>query len=432
MTITDQLLKFAQAEVPQAASAMMRLSLFDWAACGIAGAREDDFAEVTQIQKAMGAGTSTLLGGGTASAPGAALINGTLSHALDYDDTHFAHIGHPSVAVIPAVLALAEDVQADLDAVIDAATLGVEASILVGLWLGRDHYQVGYHQTATAGAFGAVMGACRLLELDKKQLRHALGLCATMASGLKSQFGTMGKPLNAGLAARTGVEAALWAQAGMTGAQDGLAGPLGFGPTHHGQMQDVTLPGKDWRILEISHKFHACCHGLHAMLEALRDNNISADEIETIHIRTHPRWMTVCNIEDPKTGLAAKFSYKQTAAMALLGQDTGTIANFTDAGTQDAHIIALRAKVKVSEEARLTETQTEVSLTLQNGAIRRLRHDLLAPMPQDVRAEKLRVKAAGLLGDAQADVLWTATQGASLNAFTDQLGALSEPLSTAV
>ena len=419
--ITDLLIRFATCDVPQDAAQMMRLSLFDWAACGIAGARDDDFADFAQIQMTMARGPNTILGGGTAAASAAALINGTLSHALDYDDTHFAHIGHPSVAVIPAVLALSEDIGADLETLVDAATIGVEGSILTGLWLGRDHYQIGYHQTATAGAFGATLGAARLLGFDADMTRAALGLCASMASGLKAQFGTMAKPLNAGLAARTGVEAALWAQAGVTAAHDGLAGPLGFGATHHGMDAPVSLPRKDWHIASISHKFHACCHGLHAALEALGPAGLNPDEIEGIHIRTHPRWMSVCNIPDPQTGLAAKFSYRQTAAMVLLGHQTGAIANYTDAITQDAAIVALRDRIKVSEEPRLSETQAEISVTLKNGAMRRFKHDLMTPMDMNVRAAKLNQKAQALLGDAAARALWNAAQVESLRGFTSQL-----------
>ncbi len=421
-TITDRLIEFKGAQVPTNAAEMMRLSLYDWAACGVAGAREVEFDRFKSAQMAAHTGTQTILGGGSASGPTAALINGTLSHALDYDDTHFAHIGHPSVAVVPAVLALCEQTGADLHTLMEAATIGVEASILVGLWLGRDHYQVGYHQTATAGAFGAALGACRVLNLDETHTRHALGLCASMASGIKAQFGTMAKPLNAGLAARTGVEAALWAMSGMTAAQDGLAGPLGFGPTHHGQGADVDLPPDEaWRILDISHKFHACCHGLHAMLEALRESQLKRDDVGTLHIHTHPRWMSVCNIADPQTGLAAKFSYAQTAAMTLLGHDTGTIASFTDQITQDSEIMDLRTRITITDDARLTETQSEIAVQLKDGTTRHLRHDLMAPMTLETRAEKLRGKAAALVGPEQAETLWHSAQGDTLRGFTDQL-----------
>ncbi|WP_284371847.1 MmgE/PrpD family protein [Sulfitobacter pacificus] len=419
--ITDQLIEFTGISVPSDAAAMMRLSLFDWAACGVAGARETEFDSFVKAHLAMHPGLHVTFGGATASAPTAALINGTLSHALDYDDTHFAHIGHPSVAVIPAVLALAEQTACDLDALTEAAAIGVEASVAVGLWLGRDHYQIGYHQTATAGAFGATVAACRLLGLNATQIRHALGLCASMASGIKAQFGTMAKPLNAGLAARSGVEAALWARAGMTAAEDGLAGPLGFGPTHHGQAVDVELPVTDWRINSISHKFHACCHGLHAMLEALRDGETAPDQVEAIHIRTHPRWMSVCNIIAPQTGLAAKFSYGQTAAMSLLGHDTGAIGSFTDALAQDTTVIDLRERVQVSEDARLSETQSEVLVTRGDGSSEHLRHDLMTPMALETRAQKLRGKAAALLGGEGARTLWSAAQGKSLRGLLDQL-----------
>ena len=95
-----------------------------------------------------------------------------------------------------------------------------------------------------------------------------------MASGLKSQFVTMGKPLNAGLAARCGVEAAMWAASGMTSTDDGLQGPLGFGATHHGQNNPTEIGQGEWQMEAVSHKSHACCHGLHAMLEALDEINL--------------------------------------------------------------------------------------------------------------------------------------------------------------
>ena len=418
MGITDQLIKFCVSEVPEEAAAMMRLSLFDWAACGIAGAAEPEFARFRSAQMTED-GPAHVFGGGNLGAASAALVNGTLSHALDYDDTHFAHIGHPSVAVLPAVLALAETLGTPLTEAIDAATIGVEGSVIVGVWLGRAHYQVGYHQTATAGAFGATLAAARLLGLDKGQTRNALGLCASMASGVKAQFGTMAKPLNAGLAARTGVEAALWAQAGMTAAEDGLGGPLGFGETHYGEAADVKIPRKDWQISSISHKFHACCHGLHAMLEALGGADVEAERIEAIKIRTHPRWMSVCNIAAPKTGLEVKFSYAHTGAMTLLRHGTGAIANFSDAVARDKDICALRNRIDVVEDDSLSETQSLITLTLVSGEVRRLRHDLMAPMTLEARSDKLRTKVRALLGDARAAALWQAAIGTDLDAVTE-------------
>lgn len=429
-TLEIILARFACAPVvgPQAQH-MMRLSLMDWAACAVA-ARDEP---VTAILRARaledgGRAEATLIGGGRVPARAAALVNGTSSHALDYDDTHFAHIGHPSVAVIPAALAIAErsgaNTGASMDAMIDAALIGVEASVRVGLWLGRDHYETGFHQTATAGAFGATLAAGRLLGLTEGQMIAALGLAATRASGLKSQFGTMGKPYNAGLAAETGVEAALLAQAGMTAAPFGLSGHLGFGPTHHGadDMTGFAGLGSLWMFERISHKFHACCHGLHAMLEAVGALHPDPAQVAAVRVQTNPRWMTVCNQQSPNTGLGAKFSYRVTCAMALAGVDTGAIVAFSDAMTGRADIVALRDRVAVVADTAVGEMQSVVTITLRDGTTHTARHDLDAPLTLADRTTKLRRKATGLVGENTADRMQRAAFGDSLSDMVAVLG----------
>ena len=415
MTITDDLIRFTNAAVDANARAVMQLSVLDWAACGLAGAAESSFDDFVTANAAEG--PCQILGGGTASPTNAALINGTLSHALDFDDTHFAHIGHPSVAAVSAALAVAQHINATTHDMIDAALIGAESSVQVGLWLGRDHYQIGYHQTATAGAYGATVAAARLLKLNPEQIRAALGLASTMASGLKSQFGTMGKPLNAGLAARCGVEAALWAKSGMTSADDGLQGPLGFGETHQGQNSPTSIGQGHWQMTTVSHKFHACCHGLHAMLEALFDITVDPNIVQSIHVKTHPRWLSVCNIKSPRTGLECKFSYAQTAAMALSGINTGDIEQFSDANAKDQTLMALAAKVKVTADDQLSEMQCHV-LIKAGGVEYVASHDLAAPMPFNTRTEKLLKKASGLVGLDKSKALWDACNRGSLHDFT--------------
>ena len=419
--ITDHLVAFTQAHPPEAALAIMRLSVFDWLACGSAGLAEGAFLPFRDgVLAEAGKGNAQVFGGARAPTSVAALLNGTLSHALDYDDTHFAHIGHPSVAVVPAALAVGEAQGATLSQIITAALIGAEASVHVGIWLGRQHYQIGYHQTATAGAFGATLAAARLMQLEPGQTRHALGLCASIASGLKAQFGTMGKPLNAGLAARTGVEAAQWAALGLTAAQDGLAGPLGFGDTHHGAGDTTALANLGqgrWQMENVSHKFHACCHGLHAMLEALRDVDIAADNVTRIEVHTHPRWMSVCNQLNPATGLASKFSYRHTAAMQISGFDTGQIANFTDANANDTGLVKLRSRVFVAADEGLSEMQSRVLVTDAAERIHEVYHDLAAPISIDLRTQKLRNKAKALLGPDAAQAAWSAVQDDELAHF---------------
>lgn len=416
MGITAELAEFAVAPVAgDAALAMMRLSLLDWAACGIAG-RDQPVARIVRdmVLAEGGVGEAALVGGGSAPARGAALVNGAASHALDYDDTHFGHIGHPSVAVIPAALALAQKTGADGAAFLQACLAGVELSIRVGMWLGRDHYQTGFHQTATAGAFGATAAAGRLLGLDADRMAHALGLCATRAAGLKSQFGTMGKPYNAGIAAANGVEVALLAQAGFVSAPEGLETAQGFGPTHAGQGDLTALDGlgESWRFETISHKFHACCHGTHAALEALltlRDQ-VQADAIETIEIVTHPRWLSVCDIAAPATGLEAKFSYRLTAAMVLAGHDTAALNSFNDAACADPRLIAGRDRVSVHADESVAETATRVTVRA-GGQAYVATYDLNALIAPEIRAAKLRAKAAALLGAGRAEALWDITSG---------------------
>ena len=416
MSIETQLADFAVNSEPSPdALEMMRLSLMDWAACGIAG-REEPLAVILRDKGLSegGKAEASLIGGDKLPAPRAAMINGAVSHALDYDDTHFAHIGHTSVGVIPAALAVAERVGASFDDFLTACLIGSEGAVRVGVWLGRDHYQVGYHQTATAGAFGACLAALRLLGADQAQAIAGIGLVSSKAAGLKAQFGTMAKPLNAGLAAEAGVEAALWAMAGMTSTEQGLQA---FGVTHHGDADAEAFDGLGgtWRMLEVSHKFHACCHGLHAMLEALSEVSVDPADVVSVEITTHPRWMTVCNKPAPHTGLEAKFSYAQTAAMALVGVDTSAIAAFSDMVAQRSDLVALRDVVSVVTAESLTEMQARVRITLRDGAVLDAAHDLAAPMALEARAAKLMRKAQGLVPDA--DVLWQVTDLASLAAI---------------
>ena len=406
--ITALLMQYAQAAPPEDVRAVMRLSVLDWAACGMAGRAEGTFGPWAATLR--GQGPCTRFDGVSCDPAQAALVNGTLSHALDYDDTHFGHIGHPSVVVVSAALAVAQARGAALSALIDAALVGAEASIAAGLWLGRGHYQIGYHQTATAGAFGATITAARLAQLDPDQTRHALGLVSTMASGLKSQFGTMGKPLNAGLAARAGVEAALWAEAGMTSAADGLDGPLGFGETHHGAGAPLELA---WRMGSVAHKFHACCHGLHAALEAVRDVDLA--KAASITVRTHPRWLSVCNKAAPGTGLEAKFSYAHVLTMAAHGHDTGDIRAFSDACARDPELVAFRAQVSVVGDDALSEMQAHVDV---DGVA--FTHDLAAEQPLAVRTDRILQKTRALVG-ARADDLWQAIADDDLTGFAQLL-----------
>jgi 2-methylcitrate dehydratase PrpD len=405
-----QVLTPALAPPTDAARDVMRLSLMDWMACGLAG-QDEPVAKLTRalVRDEGGAAQATLFGGGKLPARGVALANGACSHALDYDDTHFAHIGHPSVAVLSAAYAMAEREGADLEQMLDAALAGCEASVRFGILFGRGHYQQGFHQTGTAGAFGAGVAAGILLGLTPAQLGQAMGLVSTRASGLKSQFGTMGKPYNAGIAAANGVEAALLAAKGFVSDPGALWGQNGYLETHHCDGEIDETPG--FLMEQVSHKFHVCCHGLHATLEALELlKPLDIRQILSVQITTHPRWMTVCNQPAPKTGLEAKFSYRMVAALSLTGHATAALSSYSDALCADPEVIALRDRVQVRADAELSETEAIVRIETSTGAYE-AHHDLNAPMPLQTRRARIHAKVAALLGEKRADALCRAARG---------------------
>ncbi|MEL6597022.1 MAG: MmgE/PrpD family protein [Pseudomonadota bacterium] len=430
MTPAARLAQFAAKAQPWPANLdMMRLSLADWMTVGLAG-RAEPVAQIIRqmVQDEDGQGPASIIGAsGTQPPRAAALANGTISHALDYDDTHFAHIGHPSVAVLPAALATAEAEGAGGEAFLKAALIGVEASIRVGLWLGRSHYQAGFHQTATAGAFGATLASARLMGLDLVQTETALNLVATRASGLKSQFGAMGKPYNAGIAASNGVECAQLARLGMTAAPDGMGSAQGFGPTHHGALDIHPFdPDGVWHFDTISHKFHACCHGTHAALEALGQIVPQLKgEITQVKITTHPRWLSVCDIKSPRDGLEVKFSYAHTAAMALRGVSTAALNSFSDECAADPALVALAEKVIVTAAEDIAETASEVSVTTAAGS-HDATYDVADRLSASALRTKLMAKSQALLGAHLAADIWaTCTSDAAPSQIGAHLRALS-------
>lgn len=421
--LTDQVLEFALADPSEESLAIMRLSVVDWLSVGFAGRDEP----VARIMRRMVAGEggvpqAQLFGGGRAPARGAALVNGAASHALDYDDTHFAHIGHPSVAVLPAAFALGEAQGASFAAVLRAALAGCEASIRFGLAFGRGHYQIGFHQTATAGAFGASVAAAQVMGLKREQLTQALALVSTRASGLKSQFGTMGKPYNAGIAAANGVEAAQLAALGFLSSPAALDGPLGFLETHHCDGAATDEPG--FLMDGISHKYHACCHGLHAALEAISSlKPLDSNKVEEVEVITHPRWMSVCNKPAPRTGLEAKFSYRGVIAASLMGHDTGALETFDDALWSDPALRALQERVQVTADESLSETQAKVAVVTADRR-NEAHHDLSSQAPYAQRAERVRGKSRAVLGEDRANALWAAVHepGAGLTDLAELMG----------
>ena len=189
-----------------------------------------------------------------ASAADAALANGTAAHALDYDDMCFVSLAHPSAPLVAAALAAGELAHASGRALLDAYIVGFEIEGRLGRVMNPRHYQRGWHCTSTLGTIGAAAAASRLLGLDAAAAGHALAIAASEASGLKENFGTMVKPLHAGLAARNGVLAALLAKHGMTASAQALDGPQGFLAAMDSERPSLAESSADlgvrWEILD--------------------------------------------------------------------------------------------------------------------------------------------------------------------------------------
>jgi len=399
-----------------------KMSILDW--CGVAyAAKKEPVSKIVSemVKEENGVNQARLITTGhRVSSRGAALANGATGHALDYDDTHFLFVGHPTASALPTALALGEELGSSLEELLLAYMTGVEVSTRIGHILGYSHYNSGFHQTATTGSFGSTIVASKLLNLSEDETINALGLVSTRASGIKSQFGTMGKPYHAGMAASNGIEAAKLSKLGFVSREDGMECDQGFFLTHG---WDKKLPnravenlGADFLFPEIKYKFHACCHGLHSFLEALeelkQENNFNPETIEEIAIETNPSWLKVCNIEKPKTGLEAKFSYKLTAAMSIYGKDTADLDTYCDEICFDENMNGIRDRVKVIPNDKLTNTQSLISIKDGSKDIIN-KHDLSDKIDQKILETKILNKSVSLLSEIKSNEISSMLNSAS-------------------
>jgi 2-methylcitrate dehydratase PrpD len=315
------------------------------------------------------------------SASDAALANGTAAHALDYDDMCFVSLAHPSAPLVPAVIATAEfSGGSGLDA-LDAYVVGFEVEARLGRVMNPRHYQRGWHNTSTLGAIGAAAAASRLLRLHSDAAAHAIAIAASEASGLKENFGSMVKPLHAGLAARNGVLAAMLGRAGMTASAHALDGPQGFLHAMDAEREDLAHEvadlGKRWEILDtgITVKLYPSCAGTHPTLDALLDlrarEKFTADDVDRIDIDVDPIVPTILLYDRPTSALEAKFSMPFCAAAAIVFGQVG-IDTFDDGRIRDPRVAEMMAKTAMRVDPELGKgvpalTEACVHVHLKDG-----------------------------------------------------------------
>jgi 2-methylcitrate dehydratase PrpD len=384
-TLAEQARTLTLADIPDDIRAWARQCVLDTIACTLAGAKED-LTEIllAEHQEQGGNPTATILGHSVKLPPAAAaIINGAAAHALDFDDVNLAMPGHPSVAILPALLALAEERGSSGADVLTAFVAGYELQCRIGRTISPGHYDVlGFHSTATVGSFGAVAACAHLLGLEAEQFAIALGIAGTQAAGLKSMFGTMCKPLHAGKASYHGLMAAKLAARGFTSRPDVLECGQGFARTHSPDFNPekaLETPPHGWYIRSNLFKYHAACYMTHAPIEAARklreQHGVTPDQVERISVQLEEACDRICNIPSPRTGLEAKFSLRLTTAMALAGVDTGRLSTYAEEVAGDPTLVGIRDKVELDFRTGIPNTFAQIELLLTNGSRISARHD---------------------------------------------------------
>jgi 2-methylcitrate dehydratase PrpD len=409
--VVDYIVSSRFESIPPQALSVAKGAIQDCVGVALAGARQPaGLIPAEWARRSAGTGAATVWGQNfKTSAHDAALVNGTAAHALDYDDVTWGLIGHPSVSLVPAVLALGETINASGRDVLHAYVVGFEVMAKLGRTTQPRHsLDGGWHATGTIGAFGATAACCRLLGLDADRTAHALGIVYSMTSGNVSNFGTMCKPLHAGLAARNAVEAALWAQAGFTSLPHPFDGPRSFHEVYsRGLPADLKPLEELGRVYElvvraVVIKPYPCGVALHPAIDAVhalkKEHAFKADDVVRGEAGvTRYTFDKLCYLT-PQTGLEAKFSMPYTIARAILDDKIG-FDTFTDRWVQDERAQALTRRIGmyvhdgIEAAWRMGSRPVHVRLALRDGRVLERQIDISKGNPEvALTADELNVK----------------------------------------
>ena len=374
----------SDAAPPPLAGTRAAAAILDTIGVTLAGACEPAGRIVQGVVAADDSHACTVLGTARRASPtGAALANGTAAHAVDYDDMCFVSLAHPSAPLVSALVAAGELTGAPGGRLADAYVIGFEIEARLGRVMNPRHYQRGWHCTSTLGAIGAAAAVSRLWGLDASVTAHAIAIAASEASGLKENFGTMVKPLHAGLAARDGVLAAQLARGGMTASAAALDGPQGFLHAMDSSRDDLDRAAADlgsrWEMVDtgITVKLYPSCAATHPPLDAIlalrAREGLTADMIDRVEVHVDAITPTVLIYDRPVSGLEAKFSMPFCAAAAVVDGRVG-IDTFDAARIGDASVAALMSRVTMTVDPALgvdvpALTQARVQVRLRDGRV---------------------------------------------------------------
>ncbi len=363
--------------------------------------------------------------------PQAALVNGVSAHAMDYDDTQlstskeavYGLLTHPTTPVLSAALAVGARKKVSGADLLRAYIIGVEVECRIADAINPRHYQSGFHSTATMGGLGAAMAAGKILGLKEEALLRTLGIAASMAAGLRENFGTMTKPLHAGRAAENGVTAALLAQAGHTAASNILEARRGFFNAMAGGFDESKISGRLGRPYfmqepGISIKPYPSGSLSHPaqdlILDLAQEHDLHADDIETIDVGTNSNVPNALIYPMPENALEGKFSIPFCMAIGILERKAG-IAQFVDKKVRERRVIDLMKRVNLyvddeMESLGYDQVRSKIRITLKNGKIIEGRADVARGHPQKPMSwtelsEKFRDCAALVLPREKAEAV---------------------------
>lgn len=358
--------------IPEIVFEAARMCLVDWFGVAIA-ARDEGAARVVRQVAANQPGPSQVLFGTPAHEAYAALINGTMAHCLDFDDTHIGSLAHLSGPTWAATLAVGNAVKASPDTMLRGFITGFEIGARIGgNGFGEALNTRTLHSTGFCGCFAAAAAASALYRLSPDETKNALGAAATQASGVTGSFGTMAKPFHAGKAAFNGVLSAQLAKAGFTAAHDLIERDNGLSPAliqdRSRAIPPMTFAAEDWELLRNTFKPYASCLLTHPVIDSARKarQQIAGHAIETITVNVHPMAVQLAGNPAPQTPLQGKFSTAYCVALALNGH-AAAAPDFSPERLNDPELRALVSKVTLNVVPQMEKTAASMTVTLADG-----------------------------------------------------------------
>ncbi len=419
--------------LPEHAAELCKRSILDTVGAMVLGGQTPVAQAAGKVVNAAGGATAVGLGRGYA-ARDAAFLNGISGHELELDDTSSSNLGHPTVAVLPTVLALGEELGSSGAEVLNAFAVATEVECKLGRICARALHKRGWHASSVTGVVGAAAGAAKLLKLDFEHTCWALGLAASMASGVRENFGTAAKSVHIGKTAADGVVAALLAKEGFNASHSALDGGEGylyeytgerFGP--FGEEFAATL-GHDYDVCSpgFAIKQYPSCSSTHravdAFIDLAKEHGITADQLERAEFGLSASALRELVTPDPKTGDEAKFSIGFQTALYLLGVDNMP-ANYREEVIFRPEVQEIIHRVSMYEETKYNDLPVDMGVgpafvraTLKDGRVLERERiypvgHLTDPIPDPVLKEKFLKCTLDILGAERSEALYAALTG---------------------